>query len=196
MVLARYSIGAKIFGAFVAMGLLIALLGAAGYGALASAGNMAVTIFDGPLMAINYARAAQSDFTALQMAELRYESAAPKARSAIASEIAELSGTFSDDLAVAEQRSLDDDEKHLIRQVRTLVARWRQLRDQGDAVALQRLTQQVNDKFDLLIEFNTDHSFVSRRQTVGYVATYKYLSAGATILALLLAFVEIGRAHV
>ena len=60
---ANYSIGTKIFGAFVAMSAIIAILGAAGYGVLASAGDMAVTTFDGPLMAINYARAAQTDFT-------------------------------------------------------------------------------------------------------------------------------------
>ena len=41
-----YSIGARIFGAFIAMSAIIAILGAAGYGVLASAGNMAVTTFD------------------------------------------------------------------------------------------------------------------------------------------------------
>ena len=87
MSLAKYSIGAKIFGAFIAMSALIALLGAAGYGALTFAGQMTITTFDGPLMAINYARAAQSDFISLQMAELRYERADAKGREAIAAEI-------------------------------------------------------------------------------------------------------------
>src|SRR5476649_2138678 len=99
---ANYSIGTKIFGAFVAMGAIIAVLGAAGYGVLASAGDMAVTTFDGPLMAINYARAAQTDFTQLQMDELRYENAAPAEKSAIAADIANIASTFNDDLAVAE----------------------------------------------------------------------------------------------
>ena len=80
MSLAKYSIGTKIFGAFVAMSALIALLGAAGYGVLSFAGEMAVTTFDGPLMAINYARAAQTDFITLQMAELRFERADAKGR--------------------------------------------------------------------------------------------------------------------
>src|SRR6202012_5650185 len=109
MLRAKYSIGAKIFGAFIAMGALIALLGAAGYGVLAFAGNMAVTTFDGPLMAINYARAAQSDFIMLQMAELRYEHAAPEQKSAIGNDVSDLAKTFSEDLGVAEQRSLNDD---------------------------------------------------------------------------------------
>ncbi|MES2293084.1 MAG: ATP-binding protein [Pseudomonadota bacterium] len=187
MSLAKYSIGTKIFGAFVAMSALIALLGAAGYGVLFFAGEMAVTTFDGPLMAINYARAAQADFITLQMAELRFERADAKGRETIAAEIGDLATTFADDLAVAEQRSMTDDEKHLIREIRPLVAHWRALRAKGDVASLEKIDQQVDDKFDLLIELNTDHSFVGRRQTVSNVATYKYLSAGATLLALMLA---------
>jgi signal transduction histidine kinase len=187
MSLAKYSIGTKIFGAFIAMSALIALLGAAGYGVLSFAGKMAVTTFDGPLMAINYARAAQSDFIMLQMAELRYEHADTKEREAIAQEIGELASTFADDFSVAEQRSMADDEKHLIREIKPLVARWRAMRAKGDIAAMEKIDQQVDDKFDLLIELNTDHSFVGRRQTVSNVDTYKYLSAGATLLALLLA---------
>ena len=71
-----YSIGTRIFGAFIAMSAIIAVLGAAGYFTLSAAGDMAVTTFDGPLMAINFARAAQTDFTQLKMDELRYEDAA------------------------------------------------------------------------------------------------------------------------
>lgn len=187
MSLAKYSIGAKIFGAFIAMGVLIALLGAAGYGVLSFAGQMTVTTFDGPLMAINYARAAQSDFIALQMAELRYEHADAKTRAAITAEISDLATTFADDLEVAEQRSLADDEKALIRQIRPLVANWRALRAKGDIAALEKIDQQVDAKFDLLIELNTDHSFVGRRRAVTNIDNYKYITAGATILALLLA---------
>ncbi len=187
MSLARYSIGIKIFGAFIAMGALIAFLGMAGYAVLASAGKMAVTTFDGPLMAINYARAAQSDFILMEMAELRSEHAGAQERGVIAGEISTLATNFADDLSVAEQRSLNDDEKHLIREIRPLVARWRALRGNTDVPELEKIAQQIDDKFDLLIELNTDHSFVGRRQTVDNVKTYEYLTAGATLLALLFA---------
>mgnify|MGYP000998680766 CR=1 FL=1 len=187
MSLAKYSIGAKIFGAFIAMGALIALLGAAGYGVLSFAGQMTVTTFDGPLMAINYARAAQSDFIALQMAELRYEHADARTRDSITAEIADLAITFADDLEVAEQRSLAEDEKALIRQIRPLVANWRAARAKGDIAALEKIDRQVDAKFDLLIELNTDHSFIGRRRAVTNIDLYKYITVGATILALLLA---------
>jgi len=43
MALAKHTIGAKIFGAFVAMSAIIGLTGLAGYGVLSAAGNIAVT---------------------------------------------------------------------------------------------------------------------------------------------------------
>jgi signal transduction histidine kinase/HAMP domain-containing protein len=187
MPLAKHSIGAKIFGAFAAMSVIIGLTGLVGYGILSAAGNIAVTTFDGPLMAINYARAAQTDFTEMQLAELRFEHAAPKDRSAIASDIADLASTFTADLDVAAQRSQAADEQRMITQIRPLVKRWREARAKGDTAELERLDRQIDEKFDLLIEFNTDHSFIGRRQTVGNIYNYKYASAAITVFALLLA---------
>src|SRR5678815_3162515 len=128
MALAKYSIGAKIFGAFAVMSAIIGVTGLAGYGVLSAAGNIAVTTFDGPLMAINYARAAQTDFTEMQLAELRFEHAPPGQRAGISAEIADIASTFSADLDVAAQRSLAEDEQKMIAQIRPLVARWRQAR--------------------------------------------------------------------
>ena len=48
-------------------------------------------------------------------------------------------------------------------------------------------TSKIDGKFDLLIELNTDHSFIGRRQTVTNITNFKYASIGATVLALLLA---------
>ncbi|HET7084237.1 MAG TPA: ATP-binding protein [Rhizomicrobium sp.] len=169
------------------MSLLIGLTGLAGYGILSAAGGIAVTIFDGPLMAINYARAAQTDFTEMQLAELRFEHATPLERKAIAADIAERADTFAADLDVAAQRSLAADEQRMIAQIRPLVARWREARARSDTPELERLDRQIDEKFDLLIEFHTDHSFIRQRQTVGNIANYKYASMAITIFALLLA---------
>jgi hypothetical protein len=79
MSLAKYSIGARIFGAFVIMSAIIGLMGMAGYAVLSAAGDIAVKTFDGPLMAIHYARGAQTDFAEMQLAELRFEHARPAA---------------------------------------------------------------------------------------------------------------------
>jgi signal transduction histidine kinase len=187
MKLAKYTIGAKIFGAFAAMGVIIGLMGLAGYGVLSAAGDIAVTTFDGPLMAINYARAAHNDFIEMQLAELHYEHAAPGARKDIAAEIEELAASFTEDLDVAAQRSLQADEHKVIAQIAPLVRRWSRARAKGDMTELKALDQSIDDKFDLLIEFNTDHSFIGRRQTITNIIRFKYAAIGVTIFALLLA---------
>jgi signal transduction histidine kinase/HAMP domain-containing protein len=187
MALAKYTIGAKIFGAFAVMSAIIGLTGLAGYGVLSAAGEIAVTTFDGPLMAISYARAAQTDFTEMQLAELRYEHAAPSERNTIAADIADLDSTFSADLDVAAQRSLAADEQKMIAQIRPLVTRWRQARTRGDTAELQRLDRVIDEKLDLLTELITDHSFVGRRQTITNISSYKYASIAMTVFALLLA---------
>jgi signal transduction histidine kinase/HAMP domain-containing protein len=186
-VMAKYSIGAKIFAAFVAMSLLIAAIGLAGYTVLSAAGNIAVVTFDGPLMAISYARAAHTDFTEMQVLEQRFEQAIPARRPAIAAEIGDVTDTFMDDLGVAAQRANSGDERRLIAEIRPLVKQWQDARAQGDHAALERLDRTIDGKFDLLTELITDHSFVNRRQTVTSIANFKYTSIAVTVLALLLA---------
>ncbi len=185
--MAKYSIGAKIFAAFVAMSLLIAAIGLAGYAVLSAAGTIAVTTFDGPLMAMSYARAAHTDFTELQLLELRFERAPAASRDAIAAEINGITDTFSGDLSVAAQRATADDERRLIAEIGALVKRWQQARAGGDHIALERLDAAIDEKFDFLTELITDHSFVNRRRTVTNIANFKYASIAVTLLALLLA---------
>ena len=185
--MAGHSIGTKIFGAFVAMSLIIAATGLAGYGVLSAAGNIAVTTFDGPLMAISYTRAAHTDFTEMQVLEQRLERAAPSERPALGAELADMASTFSGDLEVAAQRASAPDEHKLISQLAPLVQRWRQAYARADHAELQRLDRAIDDKFDLLIELITDHSYVGRRQTVTNISSYKYASIAMTAFALLLA---------
>jgi signal transduction histidine kinase/HAMP domain-containing protein len=184
---AKTTIGARIFAAFVAMSLIIGVMGLASYGVLSAAGNMAVTTFDGPLMAISYARAAHNDFSEMEVLEQRFEHAAPADRAALAGQIADLDSSFHGDLGVAAERSLADDEKRIIRQIDPMVQHWREMRGKGDTAALDRLDQAIDDKFDRLIELNTDHSYIGRRQTVENIAAFKYASMAITFLALLLA---------
>ena len=181
------TIGAKIFAAFVAMSLIIGATGLAGYGVLSMAGDIAVTIFDGPLMAISFARAAHTDFTEMQLAEQRYEHADAAHRPAIAAQINELLDTFAADLAVATERSLARDEQKIIADIRPLIESWRAARVRGDTALLEKLDRQIDGKFDMLIELNTDHSFIGRRIAVANIERFKYASIAVTLLALLLA---------
>ena len=131
-----------------------------------------------PLMAINYARAAQTDFANMKLAELRYEHAPPAERAGIAAEITDIASTFSDDLDVAVQRSHADDEVRTVRQIRPLVAQWRAARARGDIAELERLDGKIDEKFDLLVEFHTDHSYRRPPPDGDNITTFKYAMHG------------------
>jgi signal transduction histidine kinase len=187
----RASIGATIFGAFVAMSLLIAVLGGYGLFVLQSAGGFVVELYDRPLMAINFGRAASLDFAEMDKEMVRRASSLELERAAIDAKVEHLSKTFGEDLAVAAARSLYDDEKAVIEQIHALVARWNEMRlDPGKTTVdddLDSLAAKVMGRFDLLAELATGHSFVQRRQVVSAIAFFKYSSLAVLILALLLA---------
>jgi len=191
MGLTRHSIGTAIFVAFLAMGVIIAGLGACGYDVLASAGSMVTSTYDGPLMAINYARAASVDFVQMQQGVLRHRMAAPQDYAAIDRDIADLADTFFADLDIAQARSSAQDERVVTAQIRGLVRQWQAVRKQGpasgDNAKLDALGKRIMDRFDMLIELNTDHSFVGRRKAVWLIGYFKYATLGVTLGALLLA---------
>ena len=58
-----------------------------------------------------------------------------------------------------------------------------------DDPKLEALEAKILDRFDLLIEFNTDHSFIGRRKAVWSIGYYEYLSMAMTGLSLLLAVI-------
>jgi len=184
------SIGTTIFGAFVAMGLLIAALGGYGLYVLQAAGGFVVQLYDRPLMAINYDRAASLDFAGMDKEMLRRAGAATdQERAAIDKKIEHLSKLFGEDLAVAAARSVHDDEKAVIAQIHDLVDRWNELRRSPGAASIKDLgavAAKVMERFDVLAELATGHSFVQRRKVVADVAFFEYTSGAALILALLL----------
>ena len=186
----RISIGKAIFGAFVAMGLLLAGLGIYGLYVLDKAGSFVVDLYDRPLMALNYDRAASLDFAEMDKELIRRANASAAERLEIDTRIERLSKTFAEDLAVAGTRSLYEDEKAVIGEIDALVARWNERRrGPGDAPAkdeLERLAERVVERFDMLAELANGHSFVERRKVTSAIGFFRYSSIAALILALLL----------
>jgi len=187
------SIGATLFVAFIAMSAIIAAQGYYGYSVLNRAGGMVVDTFDRPLMAVNYARAANLDFAQLERRLLERARAAPDARAKLDTAIDELAATFSADLAVAEERSDEADELRQIKIIKADMARWNAARHAGDFATLDTIARDIDNAFDLLIEFNTDHSYVVRRQAVAAIAQFRYVLMiallGSIFVACLLALV-------
>jgi two-component system cell cycle sensor histidine kinase PleC len=191
--LLRHSIGTKIFVAFLAMGAIVGALGASGYWVLSSAGKMVTTTYDGPLMAINYARAASVDFVQMEQAVLRRKLAPKSEHPKIDKNIDDLTDTFFSDLDVAQQRLEAADELKAARDIRALVKQWqlqwKQNEQAGTDPALDALDAKILDRFDFLIELNTDHSFIGRRKAVWSIAYLQYGLIGATVIALVLSLI-------
>jgi signal transduction histidine kinase len=187
------SIGTKIFGAFFVLSLIVGALGAYGFAVLNAAGNIVADTYDGPLMAINYARAAAADFSQMQNVMLRRHFSDAKARVALDRQVDDISSTFFADLAVAQERSVHPDELKVIVQLKSLVTRWDDLRRAGgarlDGSRLDALDANILDGFDMLTELNADHNFIDRRKSVSTIGYYKYLGMAMTGLALLLAVI-------
>ena len=172
------------------MGLLTAALGAYGIYVLTAAGNFVVDLYDRPLMATNFERAAAVDFAQMDKELARRDRADEPGRAAIDARISRLSRVFSEDLAVAESRSLSDEERLAIDQIELLVAKWNELRlgnaQTASADELDRLAADIAHRFELLAEATTGQSFVARRKVVSAVTFFKYSSLAALVGALLL----------
>jgi signal transduction histidine kinase/HAMP domain-containing protein len=185
------SISVKIFGAFVAMALLIGALGVYGVYVLSVAGGIVADTYDRPLMAINFARSASQIFTAMDKEVLRRSTVGEEERPGIDRHIEELSRSFADDLAVAEERALSPEERGIIQRIREMVGEWNRLRhDQGvesAAPMLYRLAEGIIDQFDRLTEITAEHGFVERRQGMSQIERFQYISIAAALAAFLLA---------
>ena len=173
------------------MVLLIAALGGYGLYVLQAAGGFVVELYDRPLMAINYGRAASLDFAEMDKEALRRTAATTdRERAAVDARIEHFTKLFNEDLAVAAARSQYDDEKSGLAQIHDLVARWNELRREPWIVYgrdLAPLAAKIMERFDLLAELATGHSFVQRRRVVSDVTFFRYTSAGALLVALLFA---------
>ncbi|HEX3808679.1 MAG TPA: ATP-binding protein [Rhizomicrobium sp.] len=187
----RHSIGTKLFGAFFAMSVIIAGLGAYGYYVLTASGKIVADTYDYPMMAINFARAASVDFLEMQNNALRANATVAGQRAEYAKKTEELAGTLFDDLDIAQERATAADEHKVIGEIRTLVREWQSVRHAALArnarPNLSALNTRILDRFDLLIELNADHGFVSRREAVTHVQNFEYAVIGMTVVALLLA---------
>src|SRR4029079_15327140 len=98
MQISKNSISAKLLGACLSMGAIIAVQGIYGYGVLERAGSMVVDTFDRPLMAINYARAANFDFAQIERKLLQCSVAMRTQCATLDADIDALIATFNADL--------------------------------------------------------------------------------------------------
>ena len=185
----RHSIGTRLFAGFIAMSVITAALGLYGLHSLAGVGAIVADTYDRPLMAINYARSASFTFAQMDKETLRRRIATPEDRPAIDAKLGELTHTFFEDLDVTEQRSLSEQERAMVRDIKGLVRRWADASQAGDPEgikALDALAEEIAQRFDKLTELTADDSFLERRQSVIAVQRFQTVNMVAIGFAFLL----------
>ncbi len=187
MQISRSSIGAKLLGAFLAMAAVIALLGVYSFLLLARSSAMVIDTFDRPLMAVSYARAANLDFSQIEQRVLQRATAKRNERATIDQEIVALTSSFSSDLAVAEERSTEIDERREIDWIKAHMEGWVAARHSGDSRKMYSLAHQIDEAFDLLVEYYTDHTFTYRQAAVDSIAQFRIVIGSGVVGSLLLA---------
>jgi signal transduction histidine kinase len=183
------SIRTTLFAALTAMCFTIAVQGYYGYDLLSATGAMVIDMFDRPLMAINYARAANIDFAQIERKTLERSQVPADKRAKIDADTNNLLAEFAADLHVAQERSPESDELRVIGKIKSLVGRWTAARRLADNAEMGALTRQIDDAFDILIELNTDHSYIKRRQSIESISEYRYFLIAGLGASLIFALV-------
>ena len=116
------SIKLKLVGALLLAALAAALLGFSALLTTSSMGDLAVTLYDRPLQAINYARSAQSAFALLELADRDAGETLNEAdTAALMARAKDLEG----DLRVVDQRGISEAIHPLVKETMALIEVWR-----------------------------------------------------------------------
>lgn len=163
---------------------LLALLGGYAFHAITTTGAVVENTFDRPLMAINYARSAGQTFTQM---ELDLVSGAKKET------LSARLKTFQSDLSVARQRSISTRAEDFFTDVETQTALWAEIAltnentlSEGERTERSRLSSEIEDNLDIIVELQTNESFRNRENALEGVGKVKRYSLLATGLALAL----------
>lgn len=167
------SIKVKLLGAFMLAILGTAVLGTTALYATWSLGQLTIRMFDNPLMAVNFARAAQTDFTMMELADHDAASADPQIRTAALRTLDEGAETLLEDLAVAEERSLSPDLTQRAMEIRGYVQSWpaaaavaRSASGPGAVeiiAARDKLGKKIRDELEIVVQIAAGQGFLFRK---------------------------------
>jgi diguanylate cyclase (GGDEF)-like protein/PAS domain S-box-containing protein len=191
----RTTIRGRILVAFLVMSLITAALGVYATLGIRDDGVLVRKTYDQSLMAINYARAAATDFTAMRAVFARrwiYQD--PNARAHLDKKIEVLAKSLKEDLAVAVQRAQSDRARRAAANVQRAASAWKRIserlldRTKLDASweLLDNYADKVDEQIDLLVNYTAGDGFLYRESAGATIAHDMNLNIIGTILALLL----------
>lgn len=188
------SLRSKLLLGFLSMVVLATLAGANAIYSVSRLGQLAIDMYDKPLMAINYARAAKTDFMTARIAL----DEALAGRDADKDKVDQAGSAHDDlvsDLDVVAERAYSERSAQLIKETTGAVANWwdqSQAALSGgkasatDSEALAKLGDDIADKLDTLVEYESEngYNFRSDAATTIDLARWITIACGGAVIAL------------
>ena len=182
------SIRTKLLGAFLLATLGAAILGATALFATWSLGQLAIRMFDQPLMTVNFARSAQTDFAAMELADRDAASPDPRMRAEALKALDDRMRVLLEDLQVADERGHSSNVMHMAAEIRGYVKDWpaaaaaaRGAGPPADAMALaaarDALGKKIRAELEVLVQIAADEGFVFREDAQRIIGETRLWSA-------------------
>jgi signal transduction histidine kinase/DNA-binding response OmpR family regulator len=193
------SIKLKLFAALMLAAVAAALLGTSAFLTTSSMGELAVTLYDRPLQAINYARAAQTAFAILELADRDMGDTVTEADTAT---LMDRIKDLESDLRVVEQRGISESIRPLVAETRALTDVWRRAAvdarvsgaahagvlmggaAQPTAAARDALALEIRRKLETLTQIAADDGYLFREDAVQLIAQAERQTLIVIIVAL------------
>ncbi|MBV8538676.1 MAG: response regulator [Alphaproteobacteria bacterium] len=181
------SIRTKLLGAFLLATLGAAILGTTALFATWSLGQLAIRMFDQPLMTVNFARSAQTDFAAMELADRDATSPDPQVRAEALKALDERLKVLLEDLQVADERGHSSNVMHMAAEIRGYVKDWpaaaAAARSAGPADAMplaaarDALGKKIRAELEILVQIAADEGFVFREDAQRIIGETRLWSA-------------------
>jgi len=156
---------------------------------------LVMDIFDRSLMSIDYARAANADFAAMQMNLLRLRLAAdPQHAQDLRDRARDLADTFYEDLGISADRSQSSRARASAEKVRRAVQAWQEAARAADPrlsvselqFRLDKPAGDVEREIDILVNLTAGDGFLFRQQALKSISRETEVDICATLAGLIL----------
>jgi methyl-accepting chemotaxis protein len=189
------SLRSKLLLGFLSMVILATLAGASSIYSVSRLGQLAIDMYDKPLMAINFARAAKADFMAARYALNAAVAASAEAHSDARDQAASAHDDLISDLDVVAERAYSDRSTQLIKQTTAAVGDWWETSQASlaagqapaaDPEALAALGDDIAEKLDTLVEYESENGYNFRGDAVATIerAWWITIAFGVAVIVL------------
>lgn len=181
------SIKTKLLGAFALATVGAILLGMTALVATWAIGTLTVRMFDQPLMAINFARSAQTGFAMVELADRDARSTDSRLRAAALATIDDKVKLFLEDLVIAEQRGQSAAIAEIAVTIRQALKQWpdvaAQARRSTDPAAQAEYSRQrdelgtkIREELEVLVQLAAEDGFVFRENAEDIIEATRFWS--------------------